>query len=104
MSTRTDTLFPDTQHFRSGHITNHEVGSIRIFDLETRFEIPSAIAGKFVAALKRTGESDDGVAIEPLPQGAGLPPRQHRPKPGPDRFRPTGRPGGKPGGRPAARR
>src|SRR3546814_12719179 len=75
---------------RRGHITKHEVGAIRIFDRETRFEIPSAIAGKFVAALKRTGESDDGVAIEPLPQGAGLPPRQHRPKPGPDRFRPTG--------------
>src|SRR3546814_16563132 len=77
---------------RRGHITKHEVGAIRIFDRETRFEIPSAIAGKFVAALKRTGESDDGVAIEPLPQGAGLPPRQPRPKPGPDRFRPTGRP------------
>src|SRR3546814_16113549 len=44
---------------RRGHITKHEVGAIRIFDRETRFEIPSAIAGKFVAALKRTGASDD---------------------------------------------
>ncbi len=86
---------------RRGHITKREVGAIRIFDRETRFEIPRVIAGKFAAALKKSGETDDGVLIEPLPDGAGMPQRAaHRPRPTHGRP-PAGR---KPGGRPARQR
>lgn len=80
---------------RRGHITKREVGAIRIFDRETRFEIPREIAGRFVAALKRSGNDDDGVIIEPLPEGAAMPQRSHqRPRPAhgrpPSRGKPTG--------------
>lgn len=87
---------------RRGHITKREVGAIRIFDRETRFEIPRSIAGKFTAALKRASEEDDGVQIEPLPDGAGAPARVHRPRPTHHRGRPQ--PGGDKGGRPPRRR
>ena len=73
---------------RRGHITKREVGAIRIFDRETRFEIPREIAGRFASALKRTGTDDDDVAIEPLPDGAALPQRGARAQPHPARGRP----------------
>ena len=61
---------------RRGHITKQDVGAIRIAQDETRFEIPRAAAGRFVASLKRTsGQEGDGeVQIEPAdapPQGGG---------------------------------
>lgn len=96
---------------RRGHITKNEVGAIRIFDRETRFEIPRAIASKFTAALSRSGEDDDGVQIEHLPEGAGMPQRAaHRPRPthGPGQGHGQGRPpyagAGRPGKRPPPRR
>lgn len=49
---------------RRGHITKREIGAIRIFDRETRFEILRAAAAKFEEALAAT--SDDGVHITPL--------------------------------------
>ena len=52
---------------RRGHITKNEVGAIRIGADETFFQVPSAIAGKFNAALARTAASEkegDGVRIE----------------------------------------
>lgn len=89
---------------RRGHITKRDVGAIRIFQTETRFEIPRAIASKFVDALKRTEGEEDGVVIEPagdetppvaqLRDRRGPPPRaQLRPN-----YTPRG-PGG-PGGPP----
>jgi ATP-dependent RNA helicase DeaD len=72
---------------RRGHVTKQDVGAIRIAGDETRFEIPRALAGKFVSALKRTASSEDGdVRIEPAdgpPQGGG----GRGPRPGP-RFQP----------------
>ncbi len=51
---------------RRGHITRNEIGAIRIGPHETHFQVPSAIADKFAAALARTAGSEDGgdVAIE----------------------------------------
>jgi ATP-dependent RNA helicase DeaD len=77
---------------RRGHITKSEVGAIRIFASETRFQVPRAIAGRFADALKRTAADDEGVVIEPA--GDGPPPQADR---GPPR-----RPGGP--ARPAPKR
>lgn len=48
---------------RVGHITRNEVGPIRIFDEETRFEIVGHAAEAFAEAVKSTNE--DQVQIEP---------------------------------------
>jgi ATP-dependent RNA helicase DeaD len=94
---------------RRGHITKNEIGAIRIAANETIFEIPRAAAGRFAAALKRTGDGEPdgegGVRIEPVqgtPREAakqnrrnGPPPARHHAKPHggkPYRARPTGRP------------
>ena len=63
---------------RRGHITKRDIGAIRIFQTETRFEIPRAIAGKFVDALKRTAGEEDGVVIEPAGDAPTPPPGQLR--------------------------
>ena len=94
---------------RRGHITKRDIGAIRIFQTETRFEIPRAIAGKFVDSLKRTAGEEDGVVIEPAgdaptPPPAQLrhrgPPRDGRPNAGAPRGGPRGGPGGGFGGAP----
>ncbi len=55
---------------RRGHITRQEIGAIRIADRETMFEVPRAAAGRFMAAVKRTANSEDdgeaGIRIEPI--------------------------------------
>ncbi|MET0247750.1 MAG: DEAD/DEAH box helicase [Sphingomonas sp.] len=60
---------------RRGHITKNEIGAIRIGPSETFFQVPTAIAAKFSAALLRTadehGEDENGVRIEPSPTGPG---------------------------------
>lgn len=80
---------------RRGHVTKNEIGAIRIAANETMFEIPRAIASRFVAAVKRTANDDDGgegsVRIEPMHgnprdaakhnRRAGPPPVRHKPKP-----------------------
>jgi ATP-dependent RNA helicase DeaD len=87
---------------RRGHVTKQEVGAIRIMPDETRFQIPRAAAGRFIASVKRTaGPDDDGVMIEASdgpPQGAaggGLRAPGRGPRP-PARFqaRPTHGKGG----------
>jgi ATP-dependent RNA helicase DeaD len=47
---------------RRGHVTKPEIGAIRIFGRETKFEIVPAAAERFAAAIK--GAHDDGVRIE----------------------------------------
>ena len=56
---------------RRGHITKNEVGAIRIAANETMFQVPRAIAAKFVAAVKRTASSEDegGVQFEAVQGG-----------------------------------
>jgi ATP-dependent RNA helicase DeaD len=54
---------------RRGHVSRGDIGAIRIAANETMFEIPSAIAAKFVGAVKRTGQANDEgaeVAIEQI--------------------------------------
>jgi ATP-dependent RNA helicase DeaD len=48
---------------RRGHVTKPEIGAIRVFGRETKFEIIPAAAERFAAAIK--GAHDDGVKIEP---------------------------------------
>ena len=86
---------------RRGHITKNEVGAIRIAANETMFQVPRAIAAKFVAAVKRTAgeEAEGGVQFEAVQGG---PPDAERPSagrrangPAPVRHqRPTLRPAG----------
>jgi ATP-dependent RNA helicase DeaD len=70
---------------RLGHVTKKEIGSIRIFDKETKFEIAKEAGDRFSAAVKAAAEGD--VRIEPSvapaagtkgapPRGAGGPPRK----------------------------
>lgn len=94
---------------RRGHVSRNEIGAIRIAANETLFEVPQAIAARFLEAAIRTAASeDDGVeitAFEGTPRDAarsnrrdnagGPPPRPHRGQ-GP---RGPGGPGG-PGGPP----
>ncbi|MES2497312.1 MAG: DEAD/DEAH box helicase [Pseudomonadota bacterium] len=90
---------------RRGHITKRDVGAIRIFQTETRFEIPRSIATKFLDALKRTEGEADGVVIEaagddPTPPPAQLRDRRGPPPGGPRGPRGPGGPGGGFGGAP----
>ena len=73
---------------RRGHVSRGDIGAIRITATETMFEVPKAIASRFIAAVKRTGQaSDEGadVAIEPI---EGAPREQAR------EHKRQGRPGG----------
>jgi ATP-dependent RNA helicase DeaD len=77
---------------RRGHITKNEVGAIRIAPNETMFQIPRAIAGKFMASVKRTvgEEAEGGVKFEVVeggPQQAAREPRRHN-GPAPVRHQP----------------
>jgi len=81
---------------RRGHVTRAEIGAIRIFERESRFEIAAAAADRFTEALKRTMSEeirieptdDDGAfegRREQKPRGAGKPPRRSGFKPKHDR-------------------
>jgi ATP-dependent RNA helicase DeaD len=53
---------------RTGNLTKADIGAIRVFDHETKFEVAGAAAGQFAEDIKkRTGEN---VRIEPLAQAA----------------------------------
>ena len=69
---------------RHGHVTKQEIGTIRIFDRETKFEIAEASAAKFVAAILANNNAE--IRIEPA--GADRPSRVGEKAPGrfPERF------------------
>jgi ATP-dependent RNA helicase DeaD len=68
---------------RRGHVTKPDIGAIRVFGRETKFEIVPAAAERFAQAIQ--GAHDDGVKIEP----AGAPePRKPFDKP---QFKKDGR-------------
>jgi ATP-dependent RNA helicase DeaD len=48
---------------RLGHVTKKEIGTIRIFDRETKFAIVKSHAAKFAAAAKKTNNEE--IRIEP---------------------------------------
>jgi ATP-dependent RNA helicase DeaD len=74
---------------RLGHVTKKDIGQIRIFDRETKFEIVAETEARFRQAVKGAAEGD--IRIEP----AAAPPAADRPRgsrPGPHRevSRPAG--------------
>jgi ATP-dependent RNA helicase DeaD len=48
---------------RLGHVTKKEIGSIKIFDSETKFQIAKSHASKFASAARKTNDED--IRIEP---------------------------------------
>ncbi len=72
---------------RRGHVTKKDIGPIRIFDRETKFEIARDAADRFIAAVKAA--PDEPIRIEPAgaPGPRKAPPADARPakpyKPGP---------------------
>jgi ATP-dependent RNA helicase DeaD len=56
---------------RLGHVTKKEIGSIKIFDRETKFEIVKSQASKFASAVRKTNDED--ISIEPADAGPGKP-------------------------------
>jgi ATP-dependent RNA helicase DeaD len=78
---------------RLGHVTKKDIGQIRIFDRETKFEIIAETDARFRQAVKGAAEGD--IRIEP----AAAPPAADRPR-GP---RPAQDAGPRPAPRPAAR-
>jgi ATP-dependent RNA helicase DeaD len=89
---------------RRGHVGRGEIGAIRIAASETLFEVPAALAARFLEAVRRTANEDDGVDIMPVEgkpreeqrhnrrDNAGPGAGPHAPKP----YRPNDRKGGKP--------
>ena len=51
---------------RRGHVTKREIGSIRVSERETRFEIAAHAAERFAAAAARPDQDEPSVRIEPL--------------------------------------
>ena len=62
---------------RRGHLTKTDIGAIRVFDKETRFEIVADAAERFQAALAKAPE--DGITIEPLLDPQAPPARDRKP-------------------------
>ncbi len=63
---------------RLGHVTKADIGAIRIFDTDTRFEITADAVERFAAAVAHAGEGE--ARIEPSTAGAEA--RTSGPKPG----------------------
>nr|WP_046863967.1 DEAD/DEAH box helicase [Microvirga massiliensis] len=60
---------------RLGHVTRKDVGTIRIFDRDTKFEIAEHAAARFAASAARTPDDED-IRIEPAAPGEGRAPRK----------------------------
>ncbi|NQE61137.1 DEAD/DEAH box helicase [Caulobacter sp. RHG1] len=80
---------------RLGHITKKDIGSIRIFDYDTKFEISAEAATKFGAAAQATVREDVSITptTAPAAREAG-PRREYAPRPprgendGPREYKP----------------
>jgi ATP-dependent RNA helicase DeaD len=55
---------------KAGGITRDDVGSIKIFDDETRFQISAEKAAQFAERVARDGSGEKGVTISPAGQNA----------------------------------
>jgi ATP-dependent RNA helicase DeaD len=76
---------------RRGHVTKRDIGAIRVFERETRFQVTAEAVERFEAAVAK-GESDGGRIVR-LADDAPLPPRERsapagRPRPPRDQARP----------------
>jgi ATP-dependent RNA helicase DeaD len=65
---------------RRGHVTKREIGTIRISERETRFEIASHAADRFATAAGRPDQEDASVRIEPLRTERPAPPARRQPR------------------------
>ena len=54
---------------KAGHVTKREIGSIRILDTESRFEIIADRADGFAAAIREHGTGEKGVVIQRVEGG-----------------------------------
>ena len=50
---------------KAGNITRDDVGSIKIFDEETRFQISAAKAAEYAETVARNGSGENNVTIAP---------------------------------------
>ncbi|WP_245428638.1 DEAD/DEAH box helicase [Kumtagia ephedrae] len=75
---------------KAGGVSKRDVGSIRIDDTETRFEISAEKAADFAERIRQPGSCERGIVIAP----AGEVRAEHR------RRKPQSGPGGKPGQKP----
>ncbi|WP_297511367.1 DEAD/DEAH box helicase [uncultured Caulobacter sp.] len=74
---------------RLGHITKKDIGAIRIFDYDTKFEISAEAATRFGAAVQATVREDVSITptAAPAPRGErpprdpNAPPREFKPRP-----------------------
>jgi ATP-dependent RNA helicase DeaD len=83
---------------RLGNITKAEIGAIRIFDRETKFEISVPAAERFLASVQSAPNND--LIVEPsTPPGAG-PPRDPGPRPAKQKRPPLPRPARAPDAKP----
>jgi ATP-dependent RNA helicase DeaD len=64
---------------RQGKITKPEIGAIRIFERETKFEIDATVAERFIASVRQAGKGD--VNIEPLADSAHADTERPAPRP-----------------------
>ncbi len=80
---------------KAGNITRDDVGSIKIFDEETRFQISAAKAAEYAGTVARNGSGENGVTIAP----SGTRPREE-PSEGPTADKPGFKPAFKHKGKP----
>jgi ATP-dependent RNA helicase DeaD len=85
---------------RLGHVTKKEIGSIKIFDRETKFEIAKSHAPKFAAAARKSNDED--IRIEPADAGPGKS-HDRRPREGKPWDKPKGKGSQERGGPPPYR-
>jgi ATP-dependent RNA helicase DeaD len=71
---------------RQGKITKQEIGSIRIFERDTRFEIEASVAERFIAAVNQIERAD--VRIEPMGEHGQGENRSTEPRAGKPSYRP----------------
>ena len=77
---------------RLGHVTHKDVGIIRIFEHESKFEVAERVAGRFAASVHRSSNDED-IRIEPA---AGVQPSRRIRDDRPRGRKPHGAKGAKP--------
>jgi ATP-dependent RNA helicase DeaD len=85
---------------RRGHVTKREIGAIRVFDRETRFEISGEAVERFEAAVAKV--ESDGGRIQRLDKDAPPPPQERKAWPARQPRPPAPRPEARPHVRDAA--
>lgn len=81
---------------RHGHVTRRDIGAIRIFDRDTRFEVAGPAVARFTAAVRKAAAEDPEVVIEPAEPVSEAPRARPRlaPRFGDDGGKPRGGPRG----------